>query len=129
VIVENFFGRLRTKFAILIKRWPLDDASDSIIFELCCALVNFDIRPEGNPLRRSEGELYLRSITLAAGEARLKETLKRRRLNRLRSKKRREIIYKYDGSDSDDSENEEAGQILEEEADEDHERQRGRAPN
>jgi hypothetical protein len=65
VIIENFFGRMRTKFHITSGRWPHKEEFYPIVFEICCALVNFDIRsPGGSPLRADDGQYYLQSVSM-----------------------------------------------------------------
>jgi hypothetical protein len=59
VIVENFFGRLSTRFHIMVRRWGFEDEYSPTILETCCALVNFDI-PDGlgGSLQKQESESY-----------------------------------------------------------------------
>jgi hypothetical protein len=40
VVVENYFGRLATRFHIMVSRWGFDDAFYPIVFGICCALAN-----------------------------------------------------------------------------------------
>jgi hypothetical protein len=93
VIVENFFGRLKTKFRILAGRWAQREDLYPTIFEVCCALVNYAIRSGGgSPLRAEEGRSYLQALTLEVQAARAAESRRRasrraalaRRLDRLR---------------------------------------------
>jgi hypothetical protein len=83
VIIENFFGRMRAKFDIMVVRWGQKDEFYPVVFEICCALVNFDIRsPGGSPLRATDGEFYFRSMSLAIDEAIQKERKQRRKQER-----------------------------------------------
>jgi hypothetical protein len=64
VVVENFFGRLSTKFHIMVRRWGFDDEYYPIIFEICCALVNFDIQHgSGGRLTDGDGKTYAKTLT------------------------------------------------------------------
>jgi hypothetical protein len=69
VIIEIFFGRLKNKFEIMDRWWAQLENFDPLIFETCCALVNFDTRPSGgSSMRAADGMLYLRYLTLRLGE-------------------------------------------------------------
>jgi hypothetical protein len=74
VIVENFFGRLRAKFQIMDERWAMNEDFYPVVFEICCALVNFDIRsPGGSPLRAEESQFYLKALTRSIEKAKRTE--------------------------------------------------------
>jgi hypothetical protein len=80
VIVENFFGRLGNKFEITDRRLALLESFYPVVFEICCALVNFDTRPRrGSPLRAADGSFYLRYLTLRREEWEEQEERERRR--------------------------------------------------
>ncbi len=49
VIVENFYGRLQSKFGIMTKRFRLDKDLYPFVFDLCVSLCNFHL--EKHPLR------------------------------------------------------------------------------
>jgi hypothetical protein len=64
VMVENYFGRLQSKFHIMVRRWSSDNEFYPVIFEICCALVNFDIIQEsGLRLTTEEGTQYQTTLT------------------------------------------------------------------
>lgn len=70
IVVENFFGRLTAKFSITLYRWAGDVSLYPTVFLACCALVNFDLRPDGgSPLRRDDGHFYRRCVTREILEA------------------------------------------------------------
>jgi hypothetical protein len=70
IVVENFFGRLAAKFKIMVREWAFDDAYYRTIFEICCALVNFDIQHgSGGRLTGEDGGKYARMISKVCGEA------------------------------------------------------------
>jgi hypothetical protein len=48
VLVENFFGRVVVKFYIMVRTWVFADDFYPAIFPICCALVNFDLRQQGD---------------------------------------------------------------------------------
>jgi hypothetical protein len=56
VVVENYFGRLATRFHITIRRWGFDDAFYPIVFGICCALANYNILLGGGALQSAEGD-------------------------------------------------------------------------
>jgi hypothetical protein len=79
VIIENFFGRMRTKFHITSGRWPHREEFYPIVFEICCALVNFDIRsPGGSPFKASDGQFYVQSVSMEIEQAVQRECMRRR---------------------------------------------------
>jgi hypothetical protein len=65
VLVGNFFGRLVVKLYIMVKGWAFAEDFYPAIFRICCALVNFDLRPDGgSPLRGEDGGFYRRHMTM-----------------------------------------------------------------
>jgi hypothetical protein len=62
VVIENYFGRLKSKFAITANKYRGDHEHYEDIFILCCALVNYDIRQCNHGLRRDDGEFYKRML-------------------------------------------------------------------
>ena len=56
IIVENYYGRMKTLFKIMydVFRWELK--TYDIVFIVCAALTNFHIMK--NPLKKVDGELY-----------------------------------------------------------------------
>lgn len=82
VVVENYFGRLCTKFRIMVQRWQFDEAYYKTIFEICCALANFDIQQgSGGRLRRTESVAYERQLTSVCqkGRERIRRSVERAR--------------------------------------------------
>jgi hypothetical protein len=88
VIVENFFGRLQGKFHLMVRRWSQRESLYPTFFRICCALTNFDIRPDGGrPLRAGGEQDYRQIMTLAVQDAREQDE---RRMGRRRVGLRRE---------------------------------------
>ncbi|KAE9040674.1 hypothetical protein PR002_g4857 [Phytophthora rubi] len=58
VIVENFFGRLKTLWGVCSHKWEWDDKSYNMFFRACVVLTNYSVRC--CPLRREDGECFLR---------------------------------------------------------------------
>ncbi|ETI35397.1 hypothetical protein F443_18260 [Phytophthora nicotianae P1569] len=56
VIVENFFGRLKTLWGICSDKWRFDEASYDLYFRACVALTNVHVRLR--PLRGDDGKDY-----------------------------------------------------------------------
>jgi hypothetical protein len=62
-VVENYFGRLATRFHIMVRRWGFDDAFYPIVFGICCALANYDILLGGGALQSAKGDQYGAMLT------------------------------------------------------------------
>jgi hypothetical protein len=61
--VETFYGRLSTKFHIIVRRRGFEDEYYPTIFETCCALINFDIQDGlGGSLQKQESETYVKIL-------------------------------------------------------------------
>jgi hypothetical protein len=89
VIVENFFGRLQGKFHLMVRRWSQRESLYPTFFRICCALTNFDLRPDGGSPLRAGGELeYQQGMTLAIEKAIDGDE---RRMGRRRAGPRREV--------------------------------------
>ncbi|RLN97163.1 hypothetical protein BBJ28_00019456 [Nothophytophthora sp. Chile5] len=112
VVVENFFGRLKTLWGICADKWKWDEGSYDLFFRACVALTNTSIRLR--PLRDDDGNLYekydarLCEIGTAIME---KETRKRKRYQanreaRMRTayRRRTSLSSSYSYSESDEEE-------------------------
>jgi hypothetical protein len=65
VIVENCFGRLQGKSAVMTHRWTFGGPRYTTVLTACCALVNFDLRPRGgSPVRSGDGTLFRKLLTI-----------------------------------------------------------------
>jgi hypothetical protein len=65
VIVENFFGRLHGKFAIMAHRWTFGERGYPAVFTFCYSLVNFDLRTQGgSPLQSRDGTFFRKLLTV-----------------------------------------------------------------
>jgi hypothetical protein len=72
VVVENFFGRLSTKFHIMVRRWAHEDEYYPIIFEICCALTNFDLlHSRARRLTPEDGVYYRRLLSHISEKGRI----------------------------------------------------------
>ncbi|OWZ01313.1 hypothetical protein PHMEG_00027327 [Phytophthora megakarya] len=58
VIVENFFGRLKSLWGVYSHKWAWDRNTYNMNFRVCLAATNFHVGC--NPLRREDGEYYRR---------------------------------------------------------------------
>ena len=56
VLVECYFGRLKSKNATFSRKWVLDDQSFDLFFDLACCFANADTMY--NPLDRDEREVH-----------------------------------------------------------------------
>lgn len=89
LIVENFFGRLKTICRIFRLPWPIGAASFDEFFQFACCVTNFHILH--NPLRQADvdmNERYIRALTAEA--VRRQET--HREFQRAYSQRRRTRI-------------------------------------
>jgi hypothetical protein len=89
VVVENFFGRLKSRYAIVGSKYRGDHEHYEAYFKLCCALVNYEIRQCGHSLRREDGDYYRRFLCHIKNieeekERKLREKRLQQRENRLR---------------------------------------------
>jgi hypothetical protein len=60
IVIENFFGRLKSRYAIISTKYRSDHDHYHDAFSLCCALVNFEIRNCSSPLRKEDADFYAR---------------------------------------------------------------------
>jgi hypothetical protein len=58
VVVENYFGRLATRFHFMVRRWGFDAAFYPLVFGICCALANYGFPLGGGALQSAEGDQY-----------------------------------------------------------------------
>jgi hypothetical protein len=89
VVVENYFGRLKSRHAIIGSKYRNDHEHYADYFKICCALVNYEIRQCGHGLRREDGDYYRRSLchqkkNEEEKEKQRKEKRQQQRENRLR---------------------------------------------
>jgi hypothetical protein len=93
VVMENFFGRLSTKFHIMIRRWGFEDEYYPTIFDTCRALVNFYIQNGlGGSLQKHESETHRKTLThiCSKGREAVKATAKRVAKRRARKQRIRD---------------------------------------
>lgn len=91
IIVENFFGRLKSRYEIMEKRYRGSHEMYSDIFTICCALVNFEQVECNHPLREKDSRFYLR--LLAELQRNKEEKLKNQAERRRQQTARRMKIY------------------------------------
>ncbi|KAE9045849.1 hypothetical protein PR001_g4793 [Phytophthora rubi] len=60
VIVENYFGRLKTLWSVCADKWRWDEKSCDLFFRTCVALTSAHVRLR--PLRAEEGDDYQRYV-------------------------------------------------------------------
>jgi hypothetical protein len=66
VVVENFFGRMCAKFQIIVRRCRYEDQLYPTVFRICCALINYNIRPNGgSPLTKDDADFRRKEETRA----------------------------------------------------------------
>ncbi|KAE9206615.1 hypothetical protein PF002_g19957 [Phytophthora fragariae] len=58
VIVENYFGRMKTLWGVCFDKWRWDEGAYDLFFRVCLALTNAHVRLR--PLRAEEGDDYQR---------------------------------------------------------------------
>ena len=63
IVVENFFGRLKNRYAIIGSVYRHSHELYPKIFNLCCAFTNFEIRLCGHGLRKEDGDWYSKFYT------------------------------------------------------------------
>jgi hypothetical protein len=68
IVVENFFGHLTRNFHLLVRRWANAENLGPGIFEMCCALVNFDCLRSSVSGRDVEAREYPRAMMMLIAE-------------------------------------------------------------
>ena len=63
ILIENYFGRLKSKFNIMKEKYRGSHSNYKDFFILCCALINFDILNE-HPLRQIDYDFFSRERAL-----------------------------------------------------------------
>ena len=63
IVVENFFGRLKNRYAIIGSVYRHSHETYPKIFKICCAFTNFEIRMCGHGLRQEDGDWYSKFFT------------------------------------------------------------------
>jgi hypothetical protein len=87
VVVENLFGRLATRFHIMVRKRGFNDVFYPIVFGICYALANYDILLGGGALQSAEGDQYGAMLTRICTKGRdavlnARERMQRRRAHR-----------------------------------------------
>jgi hypothetical protein len=109
VVVENYFGRLATRFHIIVRRWGFDDALYPIVFGICWALANHDVLLGGEALQSAEGDQYgamLTRICIKGRDAMLnaRKRMQRRRAHRRSIRKLQAMTDREEAYDSEEDE-------------------------
>ena len=89
VVLECYYGRLKSKNATFSRKWALDDQTFDTFFDLACCLTNADIMY--NPLNDEEREVHLN--IMAYWRLLEEERLRRRALINARYRQRQEENY------------------------------------
>lgn len=63
IIVENFFGRLKSRYRIIGDKYRGSHGRYEMIFKTCCALVNYELMND-HPLRLDDREFFLKHRAL-----------------------------------------------------------------
>ena len=96
IIVENFFGRLKSRYEIMSSKYRGCHELYSNIFILCCALVNFEQIAIDHPLRESDSRFYQKFQTSI--QIKIKEDKEKRKHKRKQQAKLRRKIYDFNES-------------------------------
>jgi hypothetical protein len=109
VVVENYFGRLATRFHPMVRRWRFDDAFYPDVFGICCALANYDILLGGGTLQSTEGDQYGSMLTRICTKGREAVLNARERMQRRGAHRRsvREAQARADREEAHDPEEDE----------------------
>lgn len=107
VIVENYFGRLKSRYGITKDTYRSDYSMYPSFFLICCALINFEIVFCGHPLRNSDSVYYVKLVTKMMKDAQLRKALNSRKHKKYKKKRKADFLEKYDllPESSDDSSN------------------------
>ncbi|KAE9262562.1 hypothetical protein PR003_g33497, partial [Phytophthora rubi] len=86
VLVENYFGRLTSLWAVASDKYRWSESSYDTLFRTCVALTNFNVHL--NPLRSADGDSYSSYLgrLLSIGE----DVIAKRKTSQKRYRNRRE---------------------------------------
>ena len=97
IIVENFFGRLKKRYQIMFDQFRGDKKDYQIVFEICCALVNFEVFECGHAFRDEDNAFYKRvKAAMILESQQIEKDKKKKRLAQAQARK-----AKYSTVDSD----------------------------
>ncbi|KAJ0390448.1 hypothetical protein P43SY_011509 [Pythium insidiosum] len=108
VVVENYFGRLKTLWNVIGSCWKWDRSNYDLFFECCVALTNVHVR--FNPLRDTDGKdyrRYLRRLQMISASIKAKKAEKQADYRANRKRKISQVFglhddeVEYGGSDAD----------------------------
>lgn len=89
IIVENFFGRLKSRYEIMSSIYRCSHDHYTNIFILCCALVNFEQIECDHPLRNDDMRFYQRlQASIKQKKKEKEEKAKAKRIHQARLRRR-----------------------------------------
>lgn len=101
VIIENFFGRLKSRYQITKDTYRSDTSDYSSFFTICCALVNYEIVLCGHPLRDSDSDYYKRLVTKMIKDAEQRKKLSSQKYKKYKKKRQSKFLQSLNKIDSD----------------------------
>lgn len=96
IIIENFFGRLKSRYEIMSNVFRSDRDSYTSYFIICCALVNFEQIICNHPLREDDSIFYKK--LLVTMERKMKEREEMKNKKKQKQAARRKKIFKRFGT-------------------------------
>ena len=106
IIVENFFGRLKSRYEIMSNVFRGDHKTYEDYFTICCALVNFEQIVCDHPLREEDSDFYKKLLVTMQRDIKRREEEKVKRKQKLAARRKKIFkrfktdFYKSDDYDS-----------------------------
>lgn len=93
VMVERFFGRLKTNYSLMINKFRLNHSIFDTMFDICCAIANIDIMIHPLDAEEINYRNYLNNIIVLFEEKRAE---KQRRDKEYRRRQRESLDFAFD---------------------------------
>ena len=104
IIIENFFGRLKSRYEIMGSTYRGCHENYADIFTLCCALVNFEQIECDHPLRDSDQTFYVKlGASLNQEKQQRDEKARERRKKQAKARRKRFAHVRSSSDESSDS--------------------------
>lgn len=88
IIIENFFGRLKKRYQIMFDQFRGTKKDYRIVFEICCALINYEVFECGHAFREEDNAFYKRvKAAMILESQQIEKEKKKKRLAQAQARK------------------------------------------